>query len=153
MKLIHYSSQKIDRLEKRKYNQSDLRFQSKPNGLWISIDDAWKTWCESENYNVNSLSFSYEIVLKENADILHLKTKEDIFDFSKQYPSKTRDWDVEWDTYHLQWDEVKKNHQGIIISPYQWESRLSLESSWYYGWDCACGCIWDISTIKYFKLE
>ena len=39
---------------------------------------------------------------------------------------------------------------GIIISPYQWDCRLALESGWYYGWDCSSGCIWDISCIQDF---
>ncbi len=53
-------------------------------------------------------------------------------------------------TYQLEWDKVKDKYQGIIIAPYQWECRLALETCWYYGWDCASGCIWDLDCIKEF---
>ena len=157
MKLIHYSSQKIDQLEKREYSQKDIEFQAKPRGLWISVEGEnlgynWKEWCEIADFRIECLVFSYKIILKEDSNILHLKTEEDILEFTKKYRLKTREWDPEWDTYQLDWDEVKKRHQGIIISPYQWECRLALESSWYYGWDCSSGCIWDLDCIQEFNL-
>lgn len=157
MRLIHYSIDSIESLEERPYYQEDLTWQAKPNGLWISVEGEkvgynWKEWCESEKFHLNGLSHSYEIILKEDAKILHLKNADEIFEFTKKYPLKTRDWDADWDTYQLEWHEVKKEYQGIIISPYQWHCRLSLESNWYYGWDCSSGCIWDIKCIKEFKL-
>lgn len=161
MKFIHYTDSPIDVLEHREYSQEELNWKAKPNGLWFSVEDVgkhpnnynWKEWCESEKYRTEYLEVSYEIILKEDAKILHLKTPEEITEFTKLYPLKTRDWDAEWDTYQLQWEEVKAKYQGIIISPYQWDCRLGLETSWYYGWDCSSGCIWDISCIKEFKLQ
>lgn len=158
MKLIHYTDSPIEKLDIRDYPQSDLTWQAKPNGFWFSVEGVsseshnynWKEWCECNEYRVEALEFSYEIILHENSNILHLKTSKDILEFTKQYPLKTRGWDAEWDTYILEWEEVKKNHQGIIIAPYQWNCRLSLESNWYYGWDCSCGCVWDLTCIKEF---
>lgn len=159
MRLIHYTDRPINVLEDRKYSQSALYWQAKPNGLWISVEDIgekipnnynWKEWCESENFRIEALAISYEIILKEGANILHLKSVEEIEEFTKLYPLKKRGWDDEWDTNELDWDEIKKKYQGIIISPYQWACRLSLETSWYYGWDCSSGCIWDISCVKEF---
>jgi hypothetical protein len=156
MRLIHYTNEKFS-LEPRKYEQAELSWQAKPNGIWFSVEAEnvgynWKEWCELERFQLQSLQYSYDIILKEYAKIIHLKTSEEIFQFTKKYPLKTRDWDVEWDTYQLEWNEVKKIYQGIIISPYQWPCRLSLESCWYYGWDCSCGCIWDLDCIEEFKL-
>ena len=158
MKLIHYTDSPIQSLEPRDYSQKDLSWQAKPNGLWFSVEITerfpnnynWKEWCEANSYRIASLDVSYEIILKEDANILHLKTEQEILEFTKEYPLKTRDWDAEWDTYQLEWDEVKKKYQGIIISPYQWNCRLALETCWYYGWDCSSGCIWNISCIKEF---
>ncbi len=159
MRLIHYSKNPIGCLENREYSQKDLNWQAKPNGLWLSVEGCkgtnnynWKQWCESEGFNLSCLAICYEVILHENANIIHLKSAKEIFEFSKFYPLKTRHWDAEWDTYQLQWDEVKEKHQGIIIAPYQWECRLALETCWYYGWDCASGCIWDINCIKEFKM-
>lgn len=160
MKLIHYTESPIE-LEPRDYHQSELLFQAKPHGLWFSveIDEPllnnynWKEWCEMEGFRVAALNVSYQIVLKEDANILHLKTEQEILEFTKQFALKTRYWDAEWDTYNIKWDEVKEKYQGIIISPYQWNCRLALETSWYYGWDCSCGCMWDLSCIKEFILQ
>jgi len=148
MRLIHYSPKKIDGIEPQKYDQNEIKFQCKPNGLWFSVEgnDGWKEWCISENTFLNRLRFSYEICLKTDAKILHLNTPEEIFSFTKQYPKKKFDTD----TSELDWEEVRKKFQGIIISPYQWECRLALESGWYYTWDCASGCIWDIDCIESF---
>lgn len=157
MRLIHYSPRIIESLEDRPYYQEDLSWQAKPNGLWISVEgdklgENWKEWCETEEFCVENLKHSYEILLKEDARILHLKTPEEIFEFTKKYPLRIRGWDADSDTYQLEWFEVKKKYQGIIISPYQWPCRLSLESCWYYGWDCSSGCIWDLKCIDKFTL-
>lgn len=158
MKLIHYSKNEVKELEPRTYDQNKLDWQAKPNGLWVSvegegIEENWKDWCESEKFRLECLVNSYEVTLKDDANILHLKTAEEIFAFTKKFPIKTRDWDAEWDTYQLDWQEVRKLYQGIIISPYQWGCRLALESSWYYGWDCSSGCIWDLNCIKDWKKQ
>lgn len=55
-------------------------------------------------------------------------------------------------TYELDWLKVKQKYQGIIIAPYQWKCRMAQETKWYYGWDCASGCIWDLDCIDEFKL-
>jgi hypothetical protein len=153
MKLIHYCNKEFE-LKPLKYDQCAQLYFSKPTGLWISVegDDDWKEWCEAENFQIENLEVSYEVILKEDANILHLKTVEEIFEFSKRFPLRTRDWDRDYDTYQLEWEKIAKKYQGIIIAPYQWKCRLALESSWYYGWDCASGCIWDIDCISEFKL-
>ena len=46
--------------------------------------------------------------------------------------------------------EEDKN-ESDVVSPYQWNCRLSLETCWYYGLDCASGCIWYLDCIKEFK--
>jgi len=161
MKLIHYSRKKIEKLEDRSYTENDREWYAKPSGFWFSVegDDCvtnWKEWCESEKFRVECLEFSYEIILNENAKILHLKTHEEILDFTEKYPFLREQWNDETGrrickSYELNWDKVKKEYQGIIISPYQWDCRLDSNAMWYYGWDCSSGCIWDISCIKEFK--
>jgi hypothetical protein len=38
------------------------------------------------------------------------------------------------------WERVARDYDGVIISPYQFNRRMTL--MWYYPWDCASGCIW-----------
>lgn len=173
-KLIHYTESPIECLEQRDYSQQYF-LQGKPNGLWFSVEGVesisniytWKDWCEQEDYCLEALAFSYEIILNEYANILHLKTKKDILWFTKQYNLKndeeilqftkqynlnTKDFETVFDTYNIKWDEVKRWYQGIIISPYQWDCSIDMESCWYHSWECSSGCIWSISCIKEFKL-
>lgn len=157
MRLIHYSPRSISELQTREYDQNEVEFHCKPNGLWISVEgsDDWKEWCKAEEFRLDCLRFSYEVILKEEANILYLNTKEEIFSFSKQYAYRSRArksgefYDTE-DTHELNWFEIKKKYQGIVVAPYQWDCRLELGSSWYYTWDCASGCIWDLTCVKDF---
>jgi len=156
MKLIHYTNEEFE-LDPKEYPQSELNWQAKPNGLWISVEgeklgEGWKEWCQGEEFRLEHLIISYQVILKEEANILHLKTAQEIYEFSKLYPLKTRHWDPENDTYQLSWEDVKAKYQGIIISPYQWQCRMDIKTCWYYGWDCSSGCIWDLTCIAEFKL-
>lgn len=58
--------------------------------------------------------------------------------------------------YTIDWFQVVRNFPGIIIAPYLWERRNSnrsnWDSCWYYGWDCASGCIWDLRCIESFQM-
>jgi len=157
MRLLHYSHKEIEFIKDRKYDQSEVDFHCKPNGLWVSVEGNcdWNKWCKSEKYGLYRLRFCYEIVLKSDANVLHLKTPQEVFYFSKKYakrfrPSLGSDLDCD-DTHELDWFEIKNTYQGIIIDPYQWDCRLALESSWYYGWDCSSGCIWDLNCIESFS--
>jgi hypothetical protein len=158
MRLIHYCAEPFQ-LEPRPYNQFDLVRQAKPNGLWVSVESTesggdnfnWREWCKAERFHLQNLECAYEIELREDANILHLKTRDEIFEFTNKYRAFSKNFDGQNDTYQINWQKVKKLHQGIIIAPYQWKCRLALESCWYYGWDCSSGCIWDLTCIKEFK--
>jgi hypothetical protein len=159
MQLIHYTKEKFS-LEHREYDQEELSWQAKPNGLWVSVegDYDWKWWCESEDFKVEDLAISYEVILKEKAKILYLWNSKEICDLSNNYPYLKSQWDDPVGrevcrTYEIDWKKVKSQYQGIIIPNYIWECRLSQLSCWYYGWDCASGCIWDLTCIEEFKLR
>ena len=52
-------------------------------------------------------------------------------------------------SYRINWQPLTEQYAGIIISPYQWKRRLDGRASdWYYGWDCASACIWDLSAVR-----
>lgn len=153
MELYHYSEEEFD-LENMVYDQSRFEWQAKPVGLWVSIGDEWEKWCREEKFALERLTCKYRVILKKEANILYLDTEDKIYDMHKKYPCKKESISkligLDDDTHEIDWLKVKSEYQGIIISPYQWECRLSLDSSWYYGWDCASGCIWDINCIEFF---
>jgi len=159
----HYSDKIIDKLDDRSYKEHriDLEMKIKPRGFWFSVEGIeepdnynWKQWCEAEEFRLEYLRCVHQIHFREDANILHLKTADELIEFSKNYPvpNERNPWHIELDaSFQLDWLKVKADYQGIIIAPYQWGCRLAIETSWYYGWDCSSGCVWDLSCIKEFK--
>jgi hypothetical protein len=121
----------------------------KPTGLWIS-DDAddecsWPRWCRDEQYHLGSLALAHDIVLKPTARLIWLCSVKDIDRFHGRFRSQGQHVGWRW----IDWGEVARHAEGIVITPYQWERRLDGEASdWYYSWDCASGCIWDASAVE-----
>jgi hypothetical protein len=157
MRLLHYTDKEFE-LEPRDYDEPMLYWRAKPIGLWVSVEGErdWKSWCESEEFRLDSLAISYEVILKEDANILYLTTPEEILNLHLEYSFLRTQWKDPEGTklcksYELDWKKMKKKYQGIIISPYQWDCRFHNDACWYYGWDCASGCIWDLSCIKEFR--
>lgn len=154
----------------------------KPIGLWLSVEgeDDWEKWCREGNFRLHDLKYKYEVKLKKTSSILYVKTIEELEAFTDQYQEtfetyiKTKKGairnlplflkgklkDFYEGTYvlreklviHIQWEKVKKEYDGIVIAPYQWECRLRNKFMWYYSWDCASGCIWNIDAIATMDL-
>lgn len=139
MNLSHYSSHNV--LEPCSRTQSSGR-GDKPEGLWVSVDgpDDWLSWCESEEYGVDGLQYRFTVTLAETARIKLVTSPDELRAFDAEFGEGGRR------SWHVSWDAVAQEYQGIIITPYLWECRLS-DPSWYYTWDCASGCIWDAPAI------
>lgn len=177
MIIAHYSSKLIKKLRNTE-QVVNYNYHTKPLGLWISIEDGngWKECCDDENYNQRGFKHKYSLKLKKDSTILHLKTSTQIREFSEKYgitekdgyemlkesfdtlDEKTKQSAVAYfQTYfskrrdNIDWITVAEEYQGIIIAPYQFDCRLETETSWYYGWDCSSGCIWDVSCVESFK--
>lgn len=120
----------------------------KPAGFWVSVEgpDDWAHWCTSESFGLGKRTF--EVLLSPNANILCLNSALDIDLFTQEYgmgyPGLPR---LSMSNPGIDWKRVAEKHQGIIITPYIWSRRLDGGASWYYGWDCASGCIWDAEAI------
>ena len=167
-KLYHYRETPLEKLESLDYSSSDHYLKqpisSKPYGLWVSVEDyeddmTWELWCQREEFYPESLQSKHQVKLKETARILHLKTAEEIHEFGFKYRGNNQDHfdrfvGVACDpyVYLINWVPVKEAWDGIIIAPYNWECRIPSETSWYYGWDCASGCIWNLDCIEEFSL-
>lgn len=142
-RLIHYSDKPLEQIETRPFNSAHHNAAYKPNGLWVSAEgeDDWPAWCRGEKFGLDRLKHAAEIVLKPGAQILRIETARELLRFTENYGIK-RKWP--YDTA-IDWNAVYAAYQGIVIAPYQWTERLSL--FWYYGWDCASGCIWDAAAV------
>jgi hypothetical protein len=145
----------------------------KPNGFWFDVDASWKRWCRNTRFRLGNLRYRHTVTIVDSSRILFLRKAKDIDIFTRQYGRNLsghiqllqnpggadafadqygrdlfRDIQKQFSNYIL-WGEVAEKHSGIIIDPYS-RSR-SLTYLWYYGWNCAGGCVWDTSVIRLGK--
>lgn len=153
MKLSHWSEKPISQL--RNVAQAPPRScYDKPRGLWVSVDgDAdWEAWCKAENFGGLG-EHRYTVTLGDGANILHLKTAGDLERFTRNYGGRDPLFPIGISlkpSAAINWPVVAAQFDGIIIAPYCWQQRLKLD--WYYGWDCASGCIWNAQAVRSIEL-
>lgn len=157
MKLRHYSYNIVKSVYSVEQDESDGRFYEKPSGFWVSCDDyelSWPEWCQIADFGGQNLENVHDVELIDNHNVLILKSAEDIDQFTEKYGKQSDIYQYLKSTslISIDWVKVAKEYSGLIIAPYIHERRLSLHTSWYYGWDCASGCIWNASVIKSIKL-
>lgn len=148
MILTHFSKDPFHFEPGRQYEQLDndnfgQSIIGKPNGLWLSDESSygWKEWCRSAGYGDTSLATNFVCDL---TDWCLLLTSNEILAFTEKYSTP------EFRVFRcIDWVRVKKEFSGILITPYDWKLRLDPRTHWYYGWDCASACVWDLMTVKF----
>jgi hypothetical protein len=157
MILEHYSAEPMiwpPRDYAQTYNEPGWGWPPKPRGLWVSVqgEDDWKSWCQGEEFNIEALAVCTRVILSPEANIKVIEGEAELLAFN-------REWGVDWDYggrvsfshRRIDWVELAKQYDGIVIAPYVWSCRLPMDraserqqvSDWYYPWDCASGCIWN----------
>lgn len=143
-RLIHYAAKPLTAVRSTTHDpiRRNICGVYKTPGLWVSVegDYDWCWWCEAEGFD---LECATEIILAENANVKHLRDARDIDRFTAQFHPKGR---PEWDP-NLDWLAIRARWNGLIIAPYVWSRRFARHTSWYYGWDCASGVIWNADAV------
>jgi hypothetical protein len=133
----------------RKYKSRE-RILFKPHGLWLSdeSDHGWAKWCKDENFRINELKYELPVTidLTKIAIITNRKRLELFTAAFKATPFPELVFLPHDLHMHLNWQAIAKEYKGILITPYIWGCRYDF--MWYYSWDCASACIWDLSAIK-----
>lgn len=139
-KVIHYSCEEFE-LDDRGYHQ---RIDIKPSGLWVTNDNEnnWKEWCIAEQFRLERLKYRTEYEISKNANLLILDTNIQFDMFNIKFSKTKYGFNI------IDWNEVARNWDGILIPNYFFQRRLDLDCSWYYGWDCASGCIWNTKVLR-----
>jgi len=138
MYLIHWSKEPISKVI--------FRFQTehsyKPTGLWVSDEDdyGWKQWCKDNEYPCGQIAYSVNLI--SNHKILIIKNLKDLAEFTYTYGYSY------YGLSRIDWVAVARKYHGILITPYQSINYEDKEYQWYYGWDCASGCIWNPISIR-----
>lgn len=146
---LHYAAKPVTLDTKRHYEQDGF----KPVGLWYSVetadDGAWRQWCQDKNFRVDALRHTHLLEI-DMSRILVLRTASAVRALGKLFPALRLGRDVP-DWAWPAWIRIGKKYAGIEIAPYQHTMRLHVDTSWYYSWDVASGCVWDLSAITKFE--
>lgn len=145
IKRIHYSKKPLKKVYS--INVRRQRINPKPTGLWYSVEgvgNGWKSWCEAGQFAVDRFKSQTEIFV--DFDLIKVISSVDELDaFHEEFHDYIPGTQF---GQFINWIEVTEQYSGIEIAPYQWDRRLSRKCLWYYGWDCASGCIWDKQAIN-----
>lgn len=108
-------------------------------------------WLEKYAAYAVSLDFKKDILLLSSADDIDRFTEYYSIDsFSNSSNSHTDNMKFMPNILgglYIDWTQVAKQYKGLLISPYIFERRIYKDTAWYYTWDCASGCVWDVSCI------
>lgn len=147
MSLMHWTSTPLASLIDKTGEQKTGR---KPTGLWVSDEsngDGWSSWCDAEGMMDWLHPYAYDIALRDDANVLRIDSIHVLDRFHDEWKRENT-----YGSFDIAWPAVARAFDGILIAPYRWERRLDGPvSNWYYGWDCASGCIWHpraISTVS-----
>jgi hypothetical protein len=169
MTYYHWASDPVT-LRMMRYPQSG---HPKPNGLWFDVNGSWRRWCEAAQFRLENLRYRHAVTVLDASRVLFLRnakeidkftheyghnlsnhiqplqSSEDLNSFARQFGGDLFGDIVGHFSNYIMWGEVTGKYSGIIIHPY---SRARSQAYlWYYGWNCAGGCIWDTSVIRLDK--
>jgi hypothetical protein len=161
MRLLHYTQTPLEFDPDRTYTQPDPSDFAKPVGLWVSVEgeDDWPSWCRAEDYCPERLACAQQVTLNPDADILHISSGVELEAFHDEWSvpgllghargalSDGRPGLPAKAFWAIDWPRLAEKYDGIIIAPYLYSHRLSTLTNWYYGWDAASGCIWNLAAI------
>lgn len=143
LNFCHYAGLDFKYDPSRKYTQEA---HAKPIGLWLSVGDVWDTWCRTERYRTHDSVSTFEITADKS--VLLLDDAEVLREFTHMF-SLPRSGPLKEFIHMIDWPRLSSQISGIVINPYIWSCRLDPSTCWYYGWDVASGCIWDLSVLKF----
>lgn len=134
---IHMSKTPMT-LMKKSYTQD---IEMKPNGFWYGFGQAWIQWTKTEMPEWTG-KYIYEVVI-EKGNVLKIDTYEKLLQFNEEFSTAN----IPGITV-IDWKKVASQYDGIEIVPYQTKARNNYDLLWYFGWDVASGCIWNLDNVS-----
>lgn len=145
LKLTHYTFEKFVFNPRQEYRQSKSAL--KPDGLWLSHDKCgagWLDWCMTNAFMEHRLNYETEIHIEEtDKDIAFINDDKSMWAFQYKYSAYIHS------LLGIDFKRVASDYKALVIIPYLYKFRLHSDFLWYYGWDCASACVWDLSCIKF----
>ncbi len=138
---VHTSKNLINKLEIRHFTQKP---NHKPQGFWYGFGDEWIEWAEFAGSEYRG-EYIYEVDI-DGSNVLQIRDYSEIEEFTKEY--KFEEQIIPGVIFHIDWPRIASKYDGIEINPYISAARLDTKSAWYYSWDVASGCIWNMNKVK-----
>ena len=129
---IHYGHDKLGILNPI----TNSHYHSKPHGgLWASrINDpcGWKSWCEGEEFRLDTFDKSFKFTLKDSARVLLLNDIDQLDNLPKMDDPSAPQYEKgkSFSTCYLDFEKLQHDYDAIEltnISQFYWA---------LYGWDC-----------------
>ena len=118
----------------------------KPAGFWYGFGNEWIDWVRTEMSSKFSGDYIYNVDVSK-CKLLKIDSHMELMIFTRHYNSPASQ--VVGDK--LDWKTISTRYDGIEINPYQDEARY--QYLWYYGWDVASGCVWNLDKLKISQLN
>lgn len=148
----HITKLSLEAIDMNREYKSNGMYAIKPSGLWYSLGDEWRKWCEGnmpEWMSNKDNEFELEIDLN---NMLILEKPEDVLAFNKKYNKKMFD---HLSPTYVDWDMVMKDYAGMEIRNYYdlkydmfYNADSFVDYTWLSAWDVPSGCVWDLSIVK-----
>lgn len=120
-----------------------LRPYHKPQGLWLSLGNAWLDWCVRNQFGLARLKWATPVELAPDANILFLPTTDSLRWFSREYAAPQRYPDEAVFERRIDWPSVSRQHDGILIPRHDFS-----DLDWYSSWDVASACVWRARAVR-----
>jgi hypothetical protein len=158
----HYTKTKFGKFKRPK----TLGFSPKPfECLWFGCNNVWEDFVMYEMDETSKEHLKYKYIGKlDLSNVLILKTKEDIINFSKKYAIKMNktliksylkeNYDEMFETYWIDWNKVRDETKSFgIFIPNANIEELRYKIGWYSTVDVCSVAIWDERAIISLKEE
>lgn len=149
-RLYHYTAAPLILDAKRRYEQG----HHKPRGLWLSVGDAWKEWCEGVDFAPYALAHRTEFVFADDADILVIDSQSRVEEFGSLAPRVAAYPEQEKAHQWVDWRRITEEYDGVLFSPYSkayvydMEVESYMASWWYLRVDVPSACVWNLSAVR-----
>ena len=144
----------------------------KPGGLWVGDEwsgQGWKALAlkmrreDPEHWRYHpklgdirdDLRFRYDFRIRpgQRGDILEVRSPTELVKFTESYgEANYRSCGDKYKSgcgfgLHIDWNRVKEDFKGILISPFYPKIKEQEKYHWY-TFDCASGCFWNTSCLE-----
>jgi len=158
---VHSSARPLEKMLARSQTADPMRGGiGKPYGLWYGFGESWLEWVEEHLSDLALVRNKY--LYRLEVDPTRILTVVDLPAFHEEFkgemfPGSSRVFrdmgEPVGDLFKdgIDWAKVARKWGGIEFPVYLWRYRLDYRFRWYYGWDCASGCIWEPAALLSFK--